>query len=175
MYIVTGDAFKVFNEYDAFCIPTNGYLKDNGHNVMGAGIAKIANEKWSLASKLGYYLKLTDADIPYVLDRIDNTYILNFPVKPVYRQATEDNIVGHMKGKFKLGDYVPGWACKAEIQIIKRSIYCLQQMVDFYGWNKILLPKPGCGNGGLKWDEVKLAIQSILDNRFFIIDKGTNS
>jgi len=35
------------------------------------------------------------------------------------------------------------------------------------------LPRPGCGNGGLVWDEVRMLItlQAPLDDRFLVVTK----
>ena len=42
---------------EAMCVTTNGIVKADGHAVMGAGIAKQANDYFHLSEKLGGYLK----------------------------------------------------------------------------------------------------------------------
>lgn len=59
------------------------------------------------------------------------------------------------------------WWEKADIELIKSS--CIQ-LLELIGENEtVLLPKPGCGNGGLRWEDVKIEVEKILDDRFTII------
>ena len=76
----------------------------------------------------------------------------------------------HLKNTFNDGDDIPGWAVKAELEIIENSARELVKLADIYKWRKIILPRPGCGAGGLKWKEVRPII-SFLDDRFFVITK----
>ena len=50
------DIFALPKDGEAMCVTTNGIVKSNGHAVMGAGIAKTANETFQLSEKLGAYL-----------------------------------------------------------------------------------------------------------------------
>ena len=38
-------------------------------------------------------------------------------------------------------------------------------------FSSVLLPKPGCANGGLNWEQVKPLLEQYLDDRFTIIDR----
>lgn len=59
------------------------------------------------------------------------------------------------------------WWETADIELIKRSC---TELMTFLGNNEtILLPRPGCGNGKLKWEEVKKVIAPLLDDRVYII------
>lgn len=49
------------------------------------------------------------------------------------------------------------------------------ELADNFKREAILIPKPGCGNGGLKWEDVKKQIEPLLDDRFIIIDYETNT
>lgn len=61
------------------------------------------------------------------------------------------------------------WFDKADIELIKRS--CKQLMGFLKPDETILLPKPGCGNGGLHWSDVKPIIETLLDDRVTIISR----
>jgi hypothetical protein len=148
----------------AVAITTNGFTKRDGSAVMGRGIAKQAVSSWPwLQNQLGVYLRKY-GNRAFYLDR--KLRIVTMPVKPTSRPFGQCDIVQHMMGKFKFGDRVPGWACTAEMGIIERSAKQLVEMADKFGWDGVLIPRPGCGNGELDWDDVKPALESILDDRF---------
>ena len=44
--------------------------------------------------------------------------------------ADKNEVVKYMRSKFSIGDQVPGWACVASLDIIKRSAKQLVEMAD---------------------------------------------
>ncbi|AUM58450.1 hypothetical protein KNT81_gp092 [Proteus phage phiP4-3] len=38
-------------------------------------------------------------------------------------------------------------------------------------FKRVLLPKPGCSNGGLNWDVIGPMLNDILDDRIHIIER----
>lgn len=157
-----GNIFKT--ECDALCITTNGFVKGNGAAVMGRGCAKEAARLIpTLPEIVGKAIKTNGNICQIVLAK--NISLLVFPVKPVSKICCDGNDhVSHMS--FKPGDVIPGWACKADIEIIKQSAYQLVELTDKHGWQTVILPRPGCGAGELSWDEVKPVLEQILDDRF---------
>lgn len=143
---VKGDLFSF--PADVKCITTNGFVKKNGECVMGRGCAKEARDKFpGIASLLGTYIRLHGNHV-HDLGVHDNTHILSFPVK-------------HR------------WNEQADPQLIAQSAAELDAWVNVnfdYKDAVILIPRPGCGNGGLKWDDVRPILEPILDDRFIIID-----
>ena len=62
------------------------------------------------------------------------------------------------------------WFNNADISLIKRSA---KELLDWSEpFRSIVLPRPGCGNGGLKWEDVKPVLEPILDGRFHVITFG---
>ena len=57
----------------------------------------------------------------------------------------------------------------ADTGLIVKSCQELNKIAFEEKWNKIIIPRPGCGLGGLNWEDVKRVIEPILDDRFFII------
>ena len=37
--------------------------------------------------------------------------------------------------------------------------------------DKVYMARPGCGNGQLKWEDVKPLIAPILDDRFIVVER----
>lgn len=140
------------------CITTNGYVRKDGKAVMGRGIAKEAAERYpwlprTLAEHIRYRgngVAVWGAD--YDPDTDKSTHIISFPVKPVFGPN------GQM-----------GWQAKAELNIIKASAIELMDIPKWLVPKTILLPRPGCGNGGLKWEDVKPVIEPILDDRVTVV------
>lgn len=181
--------FDVIKVPDAICITTNGFVKRNGYAVMGRGCARAAAEKEpQLAVILGHLIKTNGAHKVHRLYEFahpgsNNNFtfdLLAFPVKPAgiylgpalikeFPDYPERFIVKHMRNKFCAGDTVPGWACKAELSIISHSASQLADLANEYGWDVVVLPRPGCGAGELKWSQVKPVLEQHLDDRFYAI------
>ena len=144
-------------------ITTNGFVKRNGDCVMGKGIALTARQRFPYIPRLlGKYIKI-HGNRPFNL----GNNLVSFPVKPCGEAYANDQmIVPHMQGKFNIGDFVPGWAMVADLDLIAASAKLLVQMADKFNWDLVLLPRPGCGNGNLSWAKVKPILSEILDNRF---------
>lgn len=66
------------------------------------------------------------------------------------------------------------WREPADLELIKRSATELVALIDsFYMSNDstIVLPRPGCGNGQLLWEQVEPVLSPLLDDRFHVITK----
>lgn len=97
--------------------------------------------------------------------------IVSFPVKPINESCKADkrNVVRHMRARIKPSHLVPGWACVARIDIIRKSCKQLRAMADAYEWQTVVLPRPGCGAGELEWKDVEPVLREELDDRFYVI------
>lgn len=141
---IKGNAWDVYLDYDALCLTTNGFVKQNGECVMGRGIAKEAKDRFpSLPKILGNGIKKY-GNRSMKLTKVNDTYLISFVVKH-------------------------NWWEEADINLIRRSCNEVVDMVNKFGWKKILLPRPGCGNGKLKWNDVKPILEETLDDRFYVI------
>lgn len=138
---------------DAVVVTTNGFVKNNGRAVMGKGSAKEAAVRWPfLPELLGEAIK-TYGNIVFIwglqdLDKDNETLrfnnILTMPVKH-------------------------NWWEPADITLIERSAKDLKEEVDLWHFESVVMGQPGCGNGGLDWEEVKPILNDILDERFVAI------
>lgn len=130
-------------------ITTNGDVNKAGLAVMGRGVALQAAEKWPHIRK---YLaqRLTEGNVVHSLGSFDvwggSIHLISFPVKH-------------------------HWHEKADLGLIQQSAVQLVKWMDIAPSlnREVVMPRPGCGNGGLSWAEVKPVIDW-LDDRFLIID-----
>jgi len=150
---------------DAIVITTNGFVKKNGEAVMGRGIALEAKNAYpDLPKSLGSMInKHGNKVFGFYFGSI---WLFTVPVKPTVGPNGE-----------------PGWRAKAQIPLIEDSIKQLVGAEPYYGLmrnisdsmntliEKIYMPRPGCGNGGLKWEVVKPIIEPYLDDRFTVFHK----
>lgn len=142
---IRGNAWSIVDDYDALCITTNGYIKKNQECVMGRGIALEAKNRIpSLPKSLGLLITRNGNNVHQLSPKYRNTVIVSYPVKH-------------------------NWWESADVELIERSAHQLIKLTDEQSWNKVLLPRPGCGNGKLKWSKVKLILEPILDDRFYVI------
>lgn len=169
MQELRGNLFDYVGKVDAICITTNGFVKANGECVMGKGCAKEATNRWpGISSVLGSKIR-SHGNIPHILITAGITHVVSFPVKPISELFDGTNAVRHMLNKFKFNDVVPGWACKARIEVIQHSAAQLKTMVDTMRWVSVIIPQPGCGAGELNWVYVKPILEQYLDDRFYSI------
>lgn len=117
-------------------ITTNGFVKKNGECVMGRGCAFEAKKKFpELAKELGWRIK-EGGNTPY---RFTKWGLITFPVKH-------------------------NWWEKADLELIKQSAEILNIDATNHPDMQIVMPRPGCGNGQLKWEDVKPLLEFLPDN-----------
>ena len=122
------------------CIPTNGFIRRNGKGVMGAGVAKQGRDKYR-------YLGLET-----ILGR---------------ELRTKGNHIIYLMPWLWTFPVKHKWSEPADLDLIKRSAEELRNAQDP---NLIyVLPRPGCGNGQLKWEDVKPIIEPILPDNIHVI------
>lgn len=172
MDILHRDIWSLIGEADIICITTNGFVKKDGRAVMGRGCAKEAKDRYpDIDLLLGECLK--NGNHVYELRRDGNTSIYSFPVKPVSGIFDKNNVVNHMASKFSPGQTVPGWAMKADIDVIRQSAVELRDRALMLNAKLVAIPKPGCGAGELRWEDVERVLDSVFDGdpRFVCVDK----
>jgi hypothetical protein len=139
---ITGNMFDM--KADAYCITTNGIVKANGRAVMGAGVALLTVRKFPECDKfLGDFIG-KNGHVVGVFYIADSTDLISFPTKH-------------------------HWKDPSDIKLIEKSANELNELIYKNMYNKVILPRPGCANGGLDWEDVKKIIAPILDDRVVII------
>lgn len=148
---VYGNAWDLIKtDYDVLCLTTNGTIKANGECVMGRGIAFEAKQRFPLIPKIVGDVLKKHGNVINMIGNIKlgksgkSVYIYTFPVKH-------------------------NWWETADIKLIERSARQLVETANKNDWKKVLLPRPGCGNGHLNWTEVKQMLEPLLDDRFHIV------
>lgn len=139
---VKGDLWK----YDGrkgfiLLITTNGYVKNNGEGVMGAGTAKQAAERYP--------------DLPRLLG------------ESLQRRG---NVVSQLLGNIASFPVKHEWMEDADLKLIRKSTLRLKQIAEARPSTKFILPRPGCGNGHMPWSKIKPIVEILPDN-VFVIDK----
>lgn len=145
-------------EFKAVVCTTNQIIKNNGQLVMGAGIAKVFKDNYPVlpliwGEQLKQRKKRGDKSLlmcvhPTEISSITiGPYLIAFPTK------------NHFKDK-------------SSLSLINASMVELHLLADIMNFSSVLLPKPGCSNGGLSWEtDVLPLIRHMLDERFTIIDR----
>lgn len=143
------DIFRITDDTNtAVCVTTNGMVKRDGDAVMGAGIAKQANQLFKCSRTLGGLLTT------------HGNHVFNLGVVHAY-------------GKFYNLFTFPtkhDWRDGSDITLITQSAKELVQLCNQLNIHTCYLPPVGCGLGGLDWNtQVKPVLEPILDDRFIIV------
>jgi len=128
---------------DIICITTNGVVTGQGKLVMGRGSAEEAKERFPGLDKLAGELVKTNGNIAQFVT-------LNLYIFPTKRHFVE----------------------RADVRIIKRSALQLARDAKLHPEKIFILPRPGCGNGGLEWENVRPIIGPILPDNVHVITRG---
>lgn len=119
-----------FRENCAIVVPTNGWVNKDGNAVMGAGVALQASKLiGGLKPTLGKMIKeYGNVVFFFPIRRDDKKYnIVTFPTKH-------------------------SWKDKANIDLINKSCLSLKSIAEQNNELMIYMPKVGCGNGKLDWN-----------------------
>lgn len=142
MIEITGDIWD-HQGAAVIAITTNGRVTRDGRAIFGKGCARQAAARFpDLSRRLGEHLL---AGGNHVYDLGDG--IVNFPVE---------------ESPWSLPD----------LRLIRRSAAELRGLADREGWPLIVVPRPGCGGGGLPWREVRPLLEDHFDERFRVITAG---
>jgi hypothetical protein len=129
------------------CVTTNLQVS-RGVAVMGAGIAREARDLFpGLAKKYGEQLQWFKSALyvgPFSSTALWNCHLIMFPTKDDWRNPS-----------------IPA--------MIEKSATDLVGITDYLRFQEVLLPRPGCGMGGLQWTNVKPLLDPILDDRFIAV------
>lgn len=156
---IRGDLFNPPHGADAICLTTNGMVKRDGSCVMGRGCAAQAKTRWpGIEHILGSKIMELENHV-HLLTQFDPRCLL---VHHDYENVELDYHVVSFPVKHH-------WRDQADLDLIKRSANELMSLVEGLGWARVILPRPGCGNGRLGWGDVQEVIQPILDDRVSVI------
>lgn len=121
-------------------IPTNGTVKKNGEAVMGRGLAFQAAWRFSnLSQVLGTHL-LSGGNNVYAFPAYR---LITFPVKHHWHEA-------------------------ADLELIEKSFQQLVPKANQLGKFPVVLPRVGCGNGRLLWENVRPVAERYLNDNFVV-------
>ena len=141
--------FDLPQHNEAMCVTTNGIVKTDGNAVMGAGIAKQADQIFHLSNLLGKYLKQY-GNRAFNLGRFQRP---NGAIFTVFSFPTKHD-----------------WKENSDITLICKSCEQLMEMCTKFGITKCYLTPPGCGCGKLNYKTtVRPWISQILDDRFIVV------
>lgn len=169
-----GDIFDPPTSTAAICIPTNGEVRAR-KAVMGAGVALAAKARWPgieyvLGAKLtehgNHVFQLTKYSMHPVghcavfLDRpgavteesqVLPFHVVSFPTKHSWQRPSTQVLIR-----------------RSAVEL--RHLYPPDEHPSSY--RPVVLPRVGCGRGGLSWDLVRPILQEVLpEDRYMVLHK----
>lgn len=129
-----------FSGTAVIAITTNGSTTRDGRCIPGRGVARAAAERFpELRKRLGELLQTGGNHVYEIMPGL-----VSFPV--------EDTPFS-----------------QPDKRLIRQSAAELRQLADKHGWQLIVVPRPGCGGGGLNWQEVRPLLEDLFDERFIVV------
>lgn len=131
---IIGELEDHWTHYEAICCTTNSELNRHGGLVMGAGVARWFAHQWPhLSKEWGRRVGEFRGREPLVLVSRSGRDIQ--PYYLIYFQTKRD------------------WRQLARYRLVRRSMWRLGEAIQLLGIRSVLLPRPGCGRGGLDWEQ----------------------
>jgi O-acetyl-ADP-ribose deacetylase (regulator of RNase III) len=129
---------------DLVVVTTNGCLTHTGLLVMGAGVAlKFKRSYPGIDAILGTWVQ-ERGNVPCLITKWA-PHIISLPTK------------NH-------------WQDPSPIDLVESSLRRLMDIVDYHGYQRIVMPRVGCGLGGLSWEkDVRPLCIRYLDDRFTVV------
>lgn len=145
MIEIVGDLWNYHADGAWACVPTNGETNARGHAIMGRGIALQAKERYPLLPDvLGVRLREQGNGVYW----FPEWRLITFPTKHRWRERSDIHLIA---------------ASVLELAtLIKAGTIAGQR------FERVMLPRPGCGNGGLHWHDVQ-PFCSQLDDQVYVI------
>ena len=144
---IFGNLWQV--EADLRVVSTNSIVNARGQAVMGRGCAREARERipgleYHFAALLRTYgnrvMRLTKP-----CAATGGATLASFPVKHHWRDPADPLLIEH-------------------------SARQLVRLADKFGYQRVAMPRPGCGNGRLSWAYIRPVLEEILaGNRFTVV------
>jgi hypothetical protein len=139
MVEISGDIWDYMGRA-IIAVTTNGLVTRKGSAVLGRGCARQAQQRFP--------------DLPLHLGRL---------------------LLEHGNHVLPLGNGLVSFPVEEspwsvpDLLLIRRSAGELLELANREGWSRIVVPRPGCGGGGLDWKEVRPLLAEFFDNRFLVI------
>jgi hypothetical protein len=155
--IIKSNVVELWKSGEIVCVTTNGFIKKNGQAVMGRGNAlAMATAIPRLPMYLANHIKTHGHIVGPIYKKV-----ISFPVKPI--QGKYKDVLPHMRNKYKETDIVPGFFCKAEVGIIKKSVEELNRLIENNNnvIKTVYLPIPGINNGQLNFSDISEVLNKL--------------
>ena len=137
---IVGDLWQEHAAGAVVAITTNGMVTKSGKSIMLRGCARQAADRYPELTKLLGSLLINHGNHVFDLGR----KLVSFPVEEdPYRNP--------------------------EMRLIEQSCQELVELTDYKDWQKVVVPRPGCGGGGLSWSDVRPVLVRHFDERFHVI------
>ena len=142
MHEITGDLWEKHADGAVVAITINGMVTKSGKSIMLRGCARQAADRFPELTNVHGSLLINHGNHVFDLGR----RIVSFPVEADPYQTPD-------------------------LSLIERSCRELVELADYKEWPQVVVPRPGCGGGGLAWNDVKPILQEYFDDRFYVITK----
>lgn len=139
------------------CVTTNGVVNEDGEAVMGRGIALEAKKRFP---GLPHDLGMAITSKGNKLYSWPKCRLVTFPTKHHWMDMSDLCLIE--KSCQELVSWVDA-VCSFLTSALKIPMVTESA--------KIYLPRPGCGNGGLYWNDVKPILEKYLDDRFVVVNR----
>lgn len=142
MIEVKSDFWKEALDADALVCTINGVVMSNGRLVMGAGIAKQFRDFYP---NLDLFWGKQRRKYPEGLltSKLGQQTLIGLPTKTDWKKPSDLNFVAH-------------------------NLKLLLDYINVNNFIKVVMTRPGCGNGGLEWGQVKPLMQEFGNNVFVV-------